>query len=135
MGSAAVRVVLLVEDEERIAAFLVKGLRRSSHTVDVGGVGVDALDALLTPKPEHDLLVLDLGLPDIDGLEVLRRVRERGVQVPVIVVTARADRDDRLRAEELGVADYLVKPFRLRDFLASVDRGGTARSEQIVRST
>ncbi len=128
------RVVLLVEDEERIAAFLVKGLRRSSHTVDVGGVGVDALDALLTPKPEHDLLVLDLGLPDIDGLEVLGRVRERGVQVPVIVVTASTGGDDRAQARALGVDDYLVKPFPMNQLLASLDRLDPGLKEAAVSS-
>ncbi len=119
--------VLLVEDEERIAAFLAKGLRRGSHTVEVVGVGADAVDALLDPSPEHDLLVLDLGLPDIDGLEVLRRVRERGIQLPVIVVTARTGGNDQARARALGVADYLVKPFPMHQLLASVDRHDPSR--------
>lgn len=114
--------VLLVEDEERIAAFMTKGLRRGSHTVDVVGVGKDALTALFDPDLQHDMLVLDLGLPDMDGLEVLRRVRENGVQVAVIVVTARSDRRDRVRAELLGVHDYLAKPFPMTELLASLDR-------------
>lgn len=114
--------VLLVEDEERIAAFMTKGLRRGSHTVDVVSVGKDALTALFDPQPQHDILVLDLGLPDMDGLEVLRRVREKGVRVPVIVVTARSDRRDRVRAEQLGIHDYLAKPFLMRELLASIDR-------------
>lgn len=114
--------VLLVEDEARIAAFMTKGLRRGSHAVDVVGIGKDALTALLAPHPEHDLLVLDLGLPDMDGLEVLRRMRENGVQMPVIVVTARSDRRDRVRAEQLGIHDYLAKPFLMKELLASIDR-------------
>lgn len=116
--------VLLVEDEERIAAFLSKGLRRANHAVDVVSAGKDALEALMDPDPVHDVLVLDLGLPDMDGLEVLRRVRDNGVQMPVIVVTARTDRDDRTRAEQLGVADYLAKPFPIKELLASIDRHG-----------
>lgn len=124
--------VLLVEDEERIAAFLAKGLRRRSHTVDVVGGGQDALGALLSQSPEHDLLVLDLGLPDIDGLEVLRRVRERGVALPVIVVTARTGGNDRARARELGVEDYLVKPFRMNELLASVERHDPRRRDAAV---
>ncbi len=118
--------VLLVEDEERIAAFMAKGLRRRSHTVDILGFGADAVDALLDPGPRHDLLVLDLGLPDMDGLEVLRRVRAGGVKLPVIIVTARSGHDDRARAKELGVADYLVKPFPMNALLASVDRNTPA---------
>lgn len=114
--------VLLVEDEERIAAFLTKALRRASHTVHAVRVGADALVALLDPHPEHDLLVLDLGLPDMDGLEVLHRAREHGVTMPVIVVTARTDRRDRARAAQLGVDDYLAKPFPINDLLTSIDR-------------
>ncbi len=127
--------VLLVEDEERIAAFMAKGLRRRGHDVDVKGVGADALSALLDPHPEHDLLVLDLGLPDIDGLDVLCRMRERGVQIPVIVVTARTGRDDRARAKQLGVEAYLVKPFPMKELLASVDRHDPSRHDPAVPST
>ena len=127
--------VLLVEDEERIAAFLTKGLRRGDHTVDVVGVGKDALDAILDPEPEHDVLVLDLGLPDMDGLEVLRRVREQGVQMPVIVVTARTDRDDRTRAARLGVDDYLAKPFPIKQLLASIDRHDPQRQGAVLRTS
>lgn len=126
--------VLLVEDEERIAAFLAKGLRRGSHTVDVVGIGAEAIKTLLGPSPEHDLLVLDLGLPDIDGFEVLRRVRERGVELPVIVVTARTGTDDRARARELGVHDYLVKPFQMIQLLASVDRHDPRRQQAAASS-
>jgi DNA-binding response OmpR family regulator len=127
--------VLLVEDEERIAAFLTKVLRRGNHTVDVVGIGKDALQALLEPDPEHDLLVLDLGLPDMDGLEVLRRVREHGVQMPVIVVTARTDRDDRTRAAQLGVDEYLAKPFPIKQLLASIDRHDPQRQDAVWRTS
>jgi len=101
---------------------MTKGLRRGSHTVDVVNVGKDALTVLFDSHPQHDILVLDLGLPDRDGLEVLRRVREKGVRVPVIVVTARSDRRDRVRAEQMGIHDYLAKPFLMRELLASIDR-------------
>ncbi|MDQ3714823.1 MAG: response regulator transcription factor [Actinomycetota bacterium] len=127
--------VLLVEDEERIAAFLTKGLRRGNHSVDVVSAGKDALEALLDSDPEHDVLVLDLGLPDMDGLEVLRRVREHGVQMPVIVVTARTDRDDRTRAEQLGVDDYLAKPFPIKELLASIDRHGRQGHDPLLRGS
>lgn len=114
--------VLLVEDEERIAAFMAKGLRRGSHHVEVIGEGLPAVGALAEPDCQHDVLVLDLGLPDIDGLEVLRRIRESGSVVPAIIVTARSGVADQLRASELGVSDYLVKPFPLTLLLASLDR-------------
>ena len=126
--------VLVVEDEERIAAFLAKGLRQRSHTVDVVGIGAEALQVLLTAYPGHDVLVLDLGLPDIDGLEVLRRAREQGVQVPVIVVTARTGGDDRAQARALGVDDYLVKPFPMNQLLASLDRLDPGLKEAAVSS-
>lgn len=126
--------VLVVEDEERIAAFLAKGLRGRSHTVDVVGIGAEALQVLLTAYPGHDVLVLDLGLPDIDGLEVLRRAREQGVQVPVIVVTARTGGNDRAQARALGVDDYLVKPFPMNQLLASLDRLDPGLKEATVSS-
>lgn len=127
--------VLLVEDEERIAAFLAKGLRRGRHTVDVVGVGEDAVDALLDPYHDHELLVLDLGLPDMDGLEVLRLVREGGIQIPVIVVTARTDREDRIRVQRLGVEDYLAKPFPINQLLASIDRHDPRRQDAVAPRT
>lgn len=72
-------------------------------------------------------MVLDSGLPDMDGLEVLPRMRQNGVQLPVIVVTARSDRRDRVRAEQLGVHDYLAKPLPMREPLASIDRHDPGR--------
>jgi DNA-binding response OmpR family regulator len=108
--------VLVVEDEERIAAFVGKGLRANGFDVDVQCTGRGALDA----SPDSDLVVLDLGLPDIDGLDVLRHLREDGSQVPIVVLTARGDVDDRVRAFELGADDYVPKPFAFRELLARV---------------
>lgn len=117
--------VLLVEDEERISAFLSKGLRARGHSVAWAPNGTEALEHL-TEGPPYDVVVLDLGLPDIDGLEVLRRIRTGGNAVPVIIVTARSGEEHRTRSRELGVDDYLVKPFPFQHFLASVQRSGAA---------
>jgi DNA-binding response OmpR family regulator len=106
--------LLVVEDELRIAAFLVKGLIASGYSVDHAETGFDALRRL-DGDPGYDLVLLDLGLPDLDGLEVLRTLREGGSTLPVIVLTARsADRDEGLR---LGADDFLIKPLPFRALL------------------
>jgi DNA-binding response OmpR family regulator len=106
--------VLVVEDEEAIAEPLVEGLRREGFEVMRVATGQEALDA-----PEPDLVLLDLRLPDIDGLEVCRRLRERS-RVPIIVVTARGEEVDRVVGLELGADDYLVKPYGLRELVARI---------------
>lgn len=110
--------VLVVEDEDRIAAFLAKGLRASGLEVDCVATGTGAL-ALLA-RQDTDVVVLDLGLPDIDGLEVLRLARQADACLPVIVATARSEPADRRRSEELGAGAYLVKPFSFGRLLATV---------------
>ena len=106
--------VLVVEDEDAIAEPLVEGLRREGLEVERAATGQEALDA-----PEPDLVLLDLRLPDIDGLEVCRRLRERS-RVPIIVVTARGEEVDRVVGLELGADDYMVKPYGLRELLARI---------------
>jgi DNA-binding response OmpR family regulator len=110
--------VLVVEDEARIAAFLVKGFARRGYHVEHTASGGDALRRVCAGA-DYDLLLLDLGLPDIDGLDVLRLLRTRGFTVPIIVLTARApDRDEGLRR---GADDYLIKPFSFAELLARID--------------
>ncbi len=111
--------VLLVEDEDRIAGFLVKGLRAQGLEVDRVATGADGLAAATRGLP-YDLLVLDLGLPDIDGLDVLRVLRERRVRTPVLILTARGEGPDRATALELGAARYFVKPVPFRELLDGV---------------
>lgn len=108
--------VLLVEDEERIATFVGKGLRADGFEVDIQRTGRGALEAV----DGCDLVVLDLGLPDVDGLSVLRHLRDEGSQVPIVVLTARGDVDDRVRAFELGADDYVPKPFAFAELVARV---------------
>jgi DNA-binding response OmpR family regulator len=110
--------ILIVEDEDRIAAFLEKGLRAHGFATTVAPDGERALRAL---RPGgYDLVVLDLGLPDMDGLEVLRRLRALDHKLPVIVLTARDGPSDTVSGLESGADDYVSKPFSFEEFLARV---------------
>ncbi|PRY38218.1 response regulator transcription factor [Umezawaea tangerina] len=108
--------VLLVEDDDGVAAALVEALGANGHEPGRVGRGADAL----TAHRDFDLLLLDLGLPDEDGLEVLRKIR-RMADVPIVVLTARGDERTIVRALRLGADDYLVKPVRLAELLARMD--------------
>lgn len=110
--------VLIIEDEARIAAFVEKGLRANGMTPTVVGDGVTGLDYATTG--EFDLVVLDIGLPGMDGFTVLRRLRQAQVQVPVIVLTARDSVTDTVAALEGGADDYMAKPFRFDELLARI---------------
>lgn len=114
--------VLVVEDEERIVAFIVKALGKGGHDVQGVGTGRAALALATATPPPFDVVLLDLGLPDLDGLAVLAELRAAEVSIPVIVVTTRLAAEERTRALALGADDYLRKPFALRDLLSSVDR-------------
>jgi DNA-binding response OmpR family regulator len=109
------RKVLLAEDDPAIADPLARALRREGYQVDVCTDGESALEEAM----QHpDLLVLDLGLPKMDGLEVCRRLRQEGRSVPVLVLTARADEVDTVVGLDAGADDYVTKPFRLAELLA-----------------
>ena len=110
--------ILIVEDEERIASFLAKGLRSEGHLATVVRDGRQGLDDALSG--EHDLVILDIGLPGLDGFEVLDRLRSQGSRVPVIVLTARDSVTDTVSALEGGADDYMAKPFRFAELLARV---------------
>lgn len=110
--------MLVVEDDSRIAAFVIKALRAVGFTVEWVMTGNEALARM--EQGGVDAQILDLGLPDIDGLDVLRILRDRASAVPVIVITARADPSHRTSALALGATEYLRKPFPLRDLLAAV---------------
>jgi DNA-binding response OmpR family regulator len=110
--------ILVVEDEERIAAFVAKGLRSAGMQPVSVRTGREALEHLGTG--EVDLVVLDLGLPDQDGFTVLRRLREQGSRVPVIILTARSSVEDTVAGLEGGADDYMAKPFRFEELLARI---------------
>ncbi|MCU1416902.1 MAG: two-component system regulator [Schumannella sp.] len=108
--------ILIVEDDPAVAAGIADGLGAAAIEVDHVAGGQAALDTL---GPVHDLVVLDLGLPDMDGTDVCRQIRARSA-VPIIIVSARGDEMDRVLALELGADDYLVKPFGMRELLARI---------------
>lgn len=110
--------ILVVEDEERISSFLRKGLRSNGYTAAVAATGRDAL--AMVDTAEFDLMILDIGLPDIDGFEVLQRLRSRDKRMPVIVLTARDAVSDRVAGLEGGGDDYVTKPFSFEELLARI---------------
>lgn len=110
--------ILVVEDHARIQAFLKKGLEEEGYVVTVVGDGRQGLEALLADPP--DACVLDVMLPELDGFEVLRRARAQGSGVPVLLLTARGDLDDRVKGLNLGADDYLGKPFAFDELVARV---------------
>jgi DNA-binding response OmpR family regulator len=109
--------VLLAEDDPAISEPLARALRREGYDVDVRADGRAALEGV---KENPDLVVLDLGLPYIDGLEVCRRIRADGRSVPVLILTARTDEVDLVVGLDAGADDYVTKPFRLAELLARV---------------
>jgi DNA-binding response OmpR family regulator len=110
--------ILIVEDEERIASFLTKGLSGAGYHVTWAASGAEAL--ALARAETVDLVILDLGLADMDGLTVLGRLRDAGRTVPVIVLTARTSVTDTVASLEGGADDYMTKPFRFAELLARV---------------
>ena len=110
--------ILVAEDEARIASFIEKGLKAAGFGVETVADGVDTLT--LARSGEFDLLLLDLGLPGIDGLEVLRRLREGANAIPVVILTARDSAADTVAGFEVGANDYVAKPFRFDELLARV---------------
>jgi DNA-binding response OmpR family regulator len=123
--------VLVVEDDPGIATQLVRGLDRAGYTAESVTLGAEALS-----HPAADVVLLDLGLPDIDGVEVCRRLRQTS-QTVIIVVTARGEEADRVLALDEGADDYLVKPFGLAELLARIRavlrRGHRAGTTEVLR--
>src|SRR3954463_11806917 len=125
--------ILVVEDEKRIADFLCRGLEGAGYAVDAALTGAAAIDCI--PAADYDLVVLDLGLPDMDGLQVLEKIRNRKVGPPVLILSARGAVDDRVKGLELGADDYLTKPFAFVELLARVRallRRGQPTPERLV---
>jgi len=110
--------ILVVEDEKRIADFLTRGLQGAGYAVDAAPNGATALD--FVHNADYDLIILDIMLPDIDGLTILEKIRNRKVGPPVLILSARGAVDDRVKGLEQGVDDYLVKPFAFVELLARV---------------
>ena len=110
--------ILIVEDEPRIVAFLTKGLKAAGFTTHTTAAGREAVELAL--QTSFDLIILDVGLPDIDGFEVLQQLRGQGVTAPVIMLTARSSVADRVAGLEGGADDYMPKPFSFEELLARI---------------
>ena len=110
--------ILIAEDEARIARFMERGLKANGFASTVVEDGISALD--LASSGDFDLLILDVGLPRMDGFQVLRALREMDSQIPILMVTARTGVDDTVQGLEGGANDYIAKPFRFEELLARV---------------
>ncbi len=110
--------ILLVEDDSRVASFIRRGLREENFTVDLASDGEQAL--FTSQTNDYDLIVLDLLLPKHSGLEVLRTLRAQKVNTPVLILTAKDERKDKVEGLNAGADDYLTKPFGFDEFLARV---------------
>ncbi len=121
--------ILVVEDEKRLAALLRRVLTEERHAVDVAYDGLAGLD--LANSGNYDLVILDLMLPGLDGLAISRRIREAGVDTPILMLTARGAVEDRVAGLNAGADDYLVKPFAMEELLARVGARLRRRAEPL----
>jgi two-component system OmpR family response regulator len=112
------RCITVVEDEDTIREAICFALRREGHRAEAHADGAAAWEALSSEMP--DLVILDIGLPRMDGLELCRRLRARSESVPIIFVTSREEEFDRVLGLEIGADDYLCKPFSMRELMARV---------------
>ncbi len=125
--------ILIIEDEKKIASFIKKGLEAQGFVVDVSHDGDEGY-LLVTTRP-YDAVVLDIMLPGKDGLSILRNLRERKMAVPVILLTARSELNERLEGLNLGADDYLTKPFFIEELIARlhvVTRRASGASQSIL---
>ena len=120
-GEGAMRI-LLVEDDAKTAAYIAKGLREAGHTVDQTGSGRDGL--FLASSGEFDVIVLDRMLPEMDGIAVLKALRGAQISTPVLILSALAQVDDRVRGLKAGGDDYLTKPFAFSELIARIEALG-----------
>jgi DNA-binding response OmpR family regulator len=116
LTQAEVMRILVVEDETRLADLIKRGLTHEGHAVDLAETGEDALDWI--EAANHDAIVLDVMLPGMSGLDVCRRLRQRSIQTPVLLLTARDAVPDRVAGLDAGADDYLIKPFAFPELLA-----------------
>jgi heavy metal response regulator len=122
--------ILVVEDEKKVADFVRKGLKEEGYVADVAYNGEDGLGLALDGS--YDLIILDIYLPRLDGLSMLRRVREKKVKTPVLLLTVRATIEDKVLGLDSGADDYLTKPFAFQELLARVRALLRRRSDEIA---
>ena len=126
--------ILLVEDERKVASFVARALREQAYAVDVAETGERALE--LASETDYDTILLDLRLPRLDGIQVCQELRRRGVNSPVLMLTARGMVEQRVEGLDAGADDYLTKPFALVELLARVRalvRRGFRKSDVVLR--
>ena len=127
--------ILLVEDDELLGDGIRTGLRHYGYTVDWVKDGRSAHRVLTTPHEDFDVIVLDLGLPKMSGLDLLKSIRERHITVPVVILTARESVEDRVKGLDAGADDYLTKPFDLDELCArmrALQRRSKARANPVI---
>jgi two-component system OmpR family response regulator len=112
--------ILLVEDEQKLAAALARGLGLEGYTVDTIPDGKKALTRISLHRSDYDLIILDLMLPSMDGYEICKQVREMSITIPILVLTARNETDTKVKLLSAGADDYLVKPFSFAELCARV---------------
>lgn len=110
--------ILVVEDEHKIASAIKKGLEQELFAVDIAYSGVEGFD--LAATEDYDCIILDLMLPEMDGFEFCRRLRQEKIQTPILILTARGNLDDKVQGLKLGADDYLTKPFSFEELLARI---------------
>lgn len=112
--------VLIIEDEVKLAEAIERGLGTKGYTADVLNDGTKALERILLYHEDYDVIILDLMLPGMDGYEICKQTRERGISVPIIVLTARDETDTKVKLLHCGADDYLVKPFSFEELDARI---------------
>ena len=124
-------VILVVEDEIKITRFIKKGLEMEHYTVDTAYDGKEALEK--TELNNYDLIILDIMLPKINGIEVCKKIREKKIETPIIMLTARDTIEDRIKGLDAGADDYLIKPFAFGELVARIR--ALLRREKTVKTT
>ena len=129
--------VLIIEDDKKIASFIERGLREDGYAVDVANDGQEGLTN--AHVYDYDALIVDIMLPNKNGYEIVRDLRNKGKHVPVLLLTARDSKEDIVRGLDAGADDYLTKPFSFDELLARlralIRRGGSGRTERLVYKT
>lgn len=124
--------ILIIEDEPKVVAFLKKGLEEQGFEVSFAYDG--QLGERLATKEDFDIIILDVIIPQVNGIELCRRIREKNVQVPILMLTALGTTEDKVSGFDAGADDYLVKPFEFRELLARI-KALTKRSSSVVQSS
>ncbi len=124
--------ILVIEDEPKVAAFLEKGLEENGYDVDVAYDG--QMGEKLAKKEGVELIILDIIIPYVNGIELCKKIREKNIQVPILMLTALGTTDDKIEGFDAGADDYLVKPFEFKELLARI-KALTKRSSGVVQGT